>query len=79
MPFKQRWELFCNAFLFLFSKKNSLYIVKGESLHVGEAGIRASSYLKRNLNGRWEHWKVTFDGKKAVGYIDGIKIEEKMS
>lgn len=33
------------------------------------------TWIKRDCNQEdWEHWCVTFDGKKATGYINGVDI-----
>lgn len=44
-------------------------------VNVGEPCIESEVWIKREgEESLWEHWYSSFDGKKAVGYLNGTKV-----
>lgn len=51
---------------------NSMYLTTHVRAEFGEHGISASTWLNRGDG--WKNLSVTFDGKEAVGYVDGERV-----
>ncbi|EKD22596.1 MAG: hypothetical protein ACD_84C00039G0003 [uncultured bacterium] len=78
MSFNHKLILLWKAFLFLFSKKTTLYLFTDIGIGFGDLGLFAKMNVKNmdvGLSGRYQEWKVAFNGKEAKAFIDGVEIK----
>jgi len=82
MSFNHKLILLWKAFLFLFSKKTTLYLFTDIGIGFGDLGLFAKMNVKNmdvGLSGRFQEWKVVFNGKEAKAFIDGVEIKSGVS
>lgn len=59
-----------------FFTGEGMYLTDGVKISVGTMdGITYEHWIKPSGKEKWEHWALTFDGKKATGYIDGKDVD----
>jgi hypothetical protein len=70
LRFKILWAAIKNIFT-----GRGIWLSGQISASIGTPGMCLETWIKRDCNQEdWEHWCVTFDGKKATGYINGVDI-----
>jgi hypothetical protein len=80
MKFRDKLILLYKTFLYLFNDKTTLYLVGNVSIAFGHIGLFASHKvlnMDKDPKGVWEEWSVTFNGKKAIGYVNGVEINNE--
>lgn len=74
--FKLRLAILWAAVKYLFTGEG-VWMLGPIQLKVGEPGITAETWIKKNEVMPWQHWGVTFTGDKpACGYTDGVLVSE---
>ena len=75
--FMQRLHVLWVAIKYFFTGEG-MYLTDGMKVNVGtNYGITYEHWIKPSGATKWEHWSLTFDGKKAVGYIDGKDVSKE--
>lgn len=77
MKFLERLKLFLTIFKYLLTGKADFHQYKDTKIDFGKPGLQAQMSIKNMDTGKWEIHLVTFDGKKAIGYINGIDVTSK--
>ena len=70
---KTRLHVLWLAFLNVFTGK-SLYLTTSVRVEFVKSGISASTWV--NTGDGWKNLAVSFDGKTAIGYVDGEQVKE---
>jgi hypothetical protein len=71
LRFKILWAAIKN----LFTGKG-VWLSGNMHVSIDPPGMTTGVWVQSPVSAPWQYWSVTFDGKKAVGYIDGEKVDE---
>jgi hypothetical protein len=66
--FKILWAAVKNLFT-----GRGVYLSRDILVHADAGGISAERWVKTHEGG-WDHQFVTFDGKVAKGYVNGVEV-----
>jgi hypothetical protein len=75
MNFLERLKLFLIIFKYLLIGKADFYLYSDVKIVFGCPAISMHQANRNPVTELWEMWHVTFDGEKAIGYIDGVDVE----
>lgn len=70
-----RWSILLAAVKNMFTGRG-MWLSGAVSVSVGSPGITTGCSIRpAGPHADWERWDVTFDGKKATGYVNGVEVK----
>jgi hypothetical protein len=72
--FRVRLRILWLAFKNIFTSQD-LYLSANVHATFGKSVVTAANWI--NNGDGWKHLSVTFDGKSAVGYVDGERVTKE--
>lgn len=73
---KLRLRILLGAIKNVFTGKG-IWLLGNVQANLGDdPAMTTEFFIKKNCREKfgWEHWSMTFDGKKATGYVDGKEV-----
>lgn len=71
---KFKFSLLWAVIRFFFSNETQLTLQSNVKLNIGEHAITAEYWVNSLASNKYEHRAVSFDGKTAIGYVDGVRV-----
>lgn len=74
--YRTRFEILWGAIKNLFTGRG-VWLSGRIQANIGDLELSSETWIKQEgEESLWEHWCVFFDGKKAVGYVNGQEVNK---